>query len=73
LCRQTTKTNAISGKVAIRILGPNEGVELSFKVKEIVVYEAMLKAGLRLPIPPMVRELLVELNLAPIEIKPNGL
>jgi hypothetical protein len=32
----------------------------------------MFKAGLTLPLSPMIHELLAELNLAPSQIKPNG-
>jgi hypothetical protein len=58
--------------VTIRIPGQHEGANPLSYNRETVVYEAMFKAGLTLPLPPMIRELLAELNLAPSQIKPNG-
>jgi hypothetical protein len=39
---------------------------------EVCVYEAMFRAGLRLPFLPMVRELLNYLDLAPHQLAPNA-
>ncbi|XP_059459492.1 uncharacterized protein LOC132189035 [Corylus avellana] len=39
---------------------------------EVCVYERMLKAGLRFPLPRIARELLCHLGVAPFQIAPNG-
>jgi hypothetical protein len=66
------KAYAIPDDVAIRIPGKNEGATPSPNNREVAVYEAMFKAGLTLPLLPMMRELLTELNLAPSQVKPNA-
>jgi hypothetical protein len=66
------KAYAIPEEVIICIPRKNEGATPSGYNREVVVYEAMFKAGLSLPLPLMIHELLTELNLAPSQIKPNG-
>jgi hypothetical protein len=39
---------------------------------DVCVYERMFLAGLRLPLPPIVRELLFSLGIAPAQLMPNG-
>jgi hypothetical protein len=51
------KAYAIPDDVAIRIPGKNEGATPSPNNREVAVYEAMFKAGLTLPLLPMMREL----------------
>jgi hypothetical protein len=62
---------AIPDKVIIHILGENEKATPSGYNHKVVVYEATFKAGLYFSLPPMIRELLAKLNLAPSQIKPN--
>ena len=66
------KAYAIPDEVSIRIPDNNKGATLSGYNHKVVVYEVMFKVGLSLSLPPMVCKLLTELNLAPIQIKPNG-
>jgi hypothetical protein len=66
------KAYAIPDEMVIRIPGKEEGATPSVYNREVVVYEAMFKAGLSLPLPPLIRELLTELNLAPSQVKPIG-
>jgi hypothetical protein len=66
------KAYAIPDDVTIRILGKVEGATPSAYNREVAVYEAMFKAGLSLPLNPLFCGLLVELNLAPSQIKPTG-
>jgi hypothetical protein len=66
------KAYAIPDEVVIRIPGKKEGATPSIYNHEVVVYEAMFKARLSLSFPQLIRDLLTELNLAPIQVKPTG-
>lgn len=65
-------TYAIPEGVVIQIPNLNEGAVPSAYNREVAVYEVMFRAGLCFPLPPLIRELLMELNLAPSQVKPNG-
>ena len=56
----------------IRILGKQGGANPSLHNHETMVYEAMFKVRLTLLLPPMIRKLFAELNLASSQIKLNG-
>jgi hypothetical protein len=59
------KAYVIPDEVVICIPGKEEGATPSIYNREVVVYEVMFKAGLSLLLPPLIHELLTELNLAP--------
>jgi hypothetical protein len=65
------KAYVIPDDVIIRITGKVEGATPLAYNRDVVIYEAMFKAGLSLPLNPQFCELLTELNLAPSQIKPT--
>uniref|UniRef100_A0A2N9HVM0 Transposase (putative) gypsy type domain-containing protein n=1 Tax=Fagus sylvatica TaxID=28930 RepID=A0A2N9HVM0_FAGSY len=62
----------IPDDVVLRIPDSDERACCPKYVGDVAFYEADLKAGLRFPIQPFVRELLDFLGLAPGQINPNG-
>jgi hypothetical protein len=63
---------AIPENVAIRIPGLDAGAEPSDKTQDVCVYERMFKVGVRLPLLPVIQELLLELRLAPSQNLTGG-
>jgi hypothetical protein len=66
------KAYAILENVAIRIPDADSGVKLSDKTHKVCVYDDMLRVGVQFLLLLVVHNLLVELHLAPSQIKPNG-
>uniref|UniRef100_A0A2N9G3V7 Transposase (putative) gypsy type domain-containing protein n=1 Tax=Fagus sylvatica TaxID=28930 RepID=A0A2N9G3V7_FAGSY len=62
----------IPDDVVIRIPDPDERACCPKYEGDVAFYEADLRAGLRFPIQPFVRELLDFLSLAPGQVNPNG-
>uniref|UniRef100_A0A2N9HR96 Transposase (putative) gypsy type domain-containing protein n=1 Tax=Fagus sylvatica TaxID=28930 RepID=A0A2N9HR96_FAGSY len=62
----------IPDDVVLRIPDPNERACCPKYEGDVAFYEADLRAGLRFPIQPFVRELLDFLSLAPGQVNPNG-
>lgn len=58
--------------MAIRIPGLDAGAEPSDKTQDVCVYERMFKVGVRLPLLPVIQELLLELRLAPSQNLTGG-
>uniref|UniRef100_A0A2N9EDI3 Transposase (putative) gypsy type domain-containing protein n=1 Tax=Fagus sylvatica TaxID=28930 RepID=A0A2N9EDI3_FAGSY len=58
--------------VVLRIPDPNERACCPKYEGDVAFYEADLRAGLRFPVQPFVRELLDFLSLAPGQVNPNG-
>jgi hypothetical protein len=58
--------------IKLRFDENNSGAVARSDVHEVCVYEHMFRAGLRLPFIPIVRELLVFLNLSPHQLSPNA-
>lgn len=48
------------------------GVVVQEDVHEVCLYEAMFKAGLRLPFPKVAQDVMSHLNLAPHQITQNA-
>jgi hypothetical protein len=75
-------TNADAGRIRtecfipsfirIRFDRENSGVVVRSNSHEVCLYEAMFKAGFRLPFIPIVRELLSFLDLSPHQLSPNS-
>ncbi len=61
----------IPDDVVLRILDPDERACCPKYEGDVAFYEADLRAGLRFPIQPFVRELLDFLSLAPGQVNPN--
>jgi hypothetical protein len=62
----------IPGDVVLRILDSDERACYPKYEGDVAFYEADLRAGLRFPMQPFVRELLDFLGLAPGQVNPNG-
>ncbi|GFS45589.1 hypothetical protein Acr_00g0096950 [Actinidia rufa] len=57
--------------IRLRIPGDGETI-LSARQGEVAFYEAAFQAGLRLPIHPTIREILVHYNICPAQLSPNA-
>ena len=62
----------ISRNVTLHFDSERTGTVVHVKKDEVCLYEAMFRAGLRLPFPRVIRELLSYLHLASQQIMPNA-
>jgi hypothetical protein len=63
------ETYEIPDGVEIRIPGPKDGIFGNTNRHEVCIFEESLKAGLQLPFPQVVREILHIVEMAPTEVK----
>ncbi|GFS41680.1 hypothetical protein Acr_00g0075760 [Actinidia rufa] len=64
-------TYSFPPRVLLRIPGDGETI-LSARQGEVAFYEAVFLAGLRLPIHPTIREILIHYKICPAQLSPNA-
>ncbi|GFY91512.1 hypothetical protein Acr_07g0017080 [Actinidia rufa] len=64
-------TYSFPSGIRLRIPGDGETI-LSVRQGEVAFYEAAFQAGLRLPIHPTIREILVHYKICPAQLSPNA-
>ncbi|GFZ00652.1 hypothetical protein Acr_14g0002870 [Actinidia rufa] len=64
-------TYSFPSGVRLRIPGDGETI-LSARQGEVAFYEAAFLAGLRLPIHPTIREILIHYKICPVQLSPNA-
>ncbi|GFY89100.1 hypothetical protein Acr_06g0010400 [Actinidia rufa] len=64
-------TYSFPSGIRLRIPGDSETI-LSARQGEVAFYEAAFQAGLRLPIHPTIREILVHYKICPAQLSPNA-